>query len=158
MRIALILATTALLTACADAVPNAAASVPDPLSISKVSVEVDDASGAVDVELTVTNLHDASLKDLSIHLVPRNEAGELIPGAHLELKAARPIPAGATVGPVRVTADAQGQRIGCVELYHVRAALPDHSIVFVSGADTLRLVNGELSGLCASTSGEQAPI
>lgn len=156
MKIASLLTTTLLLGACSD--PPSVVAAPVPVAISGMNIQVDNADGMVTVWLTIENTRDAALNDLSIHLVPRDEQGRLIESAHLELQAARPIKAGETVGPVQVSAGTQGRRISCVELYHVRAVLPDHSIHFVSGPETSNLVDGEPVGLCHSATDEQAAI
>lgn len=156
LKIAALLATALSLGACVD--PPGDTATPGPVAISGVNVEMNNVDGMVSVWLTVENPHDMALSDLSIHLVPRDEDGQLIKTAHLELQAARPIRAGETVGPIRVSAVTQGHQVSCVELYHVRAVLPDNSIHFVSGPGTADLVAGEPDGLCRATGGEQAAI
>lgn len=156
MKIASLLTTTLLLGACADP-PDTHAPMA-PVAISGMNIQLDNVDGMVTVWLTVENTRDTALKALSIHLVPRDEHGKLIESAHLELQAARPIKAGETVGPVQVSAGTQGRRISCVELYHVRAVLPDHSIHFVSGPETSNLVDGEPVGLCQAATDEHAAI
>lgn len=155
MKFGLILAACALLGACAES-PQERATIATPgLSINDVNVVIDDKAGQVTVWLTVENRLDSAIKGLSIHLVPRNRVGELIPDAHLELQAARPIKAGEVVGPVRVATSTLGHEVSCVELYHVRTALPDQSIHLVSGPETLQMVDGQPAGLCRSVTGER---
>lgn len=156
MKFVSLLAAALALSACAD--PSGTVAPPAPVAISQVNIQVDNVAGTVDVWLTVENTYDKHLSDLSIHLVPRDETGRLIEGAHLELQAARPIKAGEKIGPVRVTAATQGHRVSCIELYHVRAVLPDHSIHFVSGPGTADLLDAEPAGLCRAAASAQAAI
>jgi hypothetical protein len=148
MKYVLVLLAAGVLAACGSSPANTAPPHGIQLTVRDFSANIDKASGTVDLRLTVQNHYPVALQGLNIHLVPRDGDGQPVPGANLELEAARPIAPNEIIGPIRVTAQTNGHEVSCIELYQIEATLPNYSITFASGTDAFELVQGKRSTLC----------
>ena len=151
MKYVLVLLAAGVLAACGSNPANTAPPQGIQLTVRDFSAKIDNASGTVDLHLTVQNHYPVALQGLNIHLVPRDGDGQPIPGANLELEAARPIAPDEIIGPIKVTAQTNGHDVSCIDLYQIEATLPGYLITFASGTDAFELVQGKRSTLCAPT-------
>jgi hypothetical protein len=148
MKYVLVLLAAGVLAACGSKPVNTAPPQGIQVTVRDFSAKIDKASGIVDLRLTVQNHYPVVLQGLNIHLVPRDGNGKPVPGANLELEAARPIAPNEIIGPIKVTAQTNGHEVSCIELYQIEATLPDYLITFASGTDAFELVQGKRSTLC----------